>query len=136
MKCSSGSENDKRKGLFSVLFMVVYMFFVLIIAVIAVVVAYIVKSFSGDIEETEESEDLEISFHPHAVARMQEREIDPERVMELLRGEGQQVKLAHYNRIKVTDGEVTAIVGKGLRKLEVVTVYWNDGDWEDMEEEM
>ncbi len=110
------------------------MFFILVVAVIVVVIAYIVKSLSAENEERP-TEELDVTFHPHAISRMEERDIDPDRVMELITGGGRMVRLAHHNRIKVSDGEITAVIGKGLRKLEVITVYSNNGQRDEDDEE-
>lgn len=138
MNYLSNSTLDKKDRSFPVLLMVIFMFFILVMAVIVAVLAFVAKSFSGDTQETRRREkELEIVFHPHAIARMRERGIEPGRIEMLLGGDGSTVKFAGHNRLRISDGVLTAIIDKGLGTIEVVTVFWNgkaeDNDTDELE---
>jgi len=105
------------------------MLFLLIVILAVIVAASLIRSMSQEDNGEDIQESTEISFSQHAVSRMDERGIEPERIKRILE-EGRRVEIASYNRLKVTDDEITVILEKRLANFEVVTVYWNSGDRE------
>jgi hypothetical protein len=112
---------------------VIEMLYIIGLAIGIIIVALIVKSFqeedykddrltSVDIDE----KTLKVSFSPHAIQRMDERKIDPERVYDLLDSEKIKTSITESDRIKVFDDELTAIIAIRDRYLEIVTVFWNN----------
>ena len=102
--------------------------FIFLMVIGVVLVAFIAKELKKRPEEKETTtatREPRISFHPHAVARMEERGIDPDRISDLLKGEFIEAKPGYNNRIRITDGELTAVFEKRLDYIEVITVYWN-----------
>lgn len=95
-----------------------------------IIIALVVKSFQEENEssvfDVNEDKTLEVSFSPHAIQRMDERNIDPERVYNLLDSEKIETSITKTNRIKVFDDELTVIVAIRDRYLEIVTVFWNN----------
>lgn len=104
------------------------MLFIFLMILGIFVVALIAREMSKSPDEKEEAiKEIEksISFHPHAIARMEERGIEPDRIYELLENENPKAGLGYHNRIKITDGNLTAIIEKHLDYIEIITVYWN-----------
>ncbi|HAY98752.1 MAG TPA: hypothetical protein DCY45_06375 [Mesotoga sp.] len=108
------------------------MLFLLVVILAVIVAASLIRSMSQEDEDNGEDiqESTEISFSQHAVSRMDERGIEPERIKRILE-EGRRVEIANYNRLKVTDDEITVILEKRLSNFEVVTAYWNSGEREE-----
>ena len=106
------------------------MFFTLVVIIAVIVVEFLIKGLSEKDEVAKREEEREISFSQHAVQRMDERGIETDRVIRVLE-EGIRVQIANYNRLKVSDDEMTVILEKRLNNFEVMTVYWNDDDHED-----
>lgn len=104
------------------------MLFIIIMIIGVFLVAYIAREMNKepkdeqkDIDETKGS----ISFHPHAIARMEKRGIEPDKIYDLLENENPRTGMGYHNRIKITDGKLTAIFEKHLDYIEIITVYWN-----------
>ncbi|MFO7881519.1 MAG: DUF4258 domain-containing protein [Kosmotogaceae bacterium] len=98
-----------------------------------IIIALIVKSYQEEdsehdslITEDTEEKSLKVSFSTHAIQRMDERKIEPERVYNLLDSEKIETSITESNRIKIFDDELTAVIAIRDRYLEIVTVFWNN----------
>lgn len=98
-----------------------------------IIIAMVVKSFQEENAENDspfgddnEEKTLKVSFSPHAIQRMDERNIDPERIYDLLDSEEIETGITKTNRIKVFDDKLTVIVAIRDEYLEIVTVFWNN----------
>lgn len=113
------------------------MLYVIALAIVIIVIAYIIRGFQESEEEgtstndEAEEKELKISFSPHAVQRMNERNIKAERVYSLLDSENLKTSITNCNRIKVSDSELTAVVLIKGEFLEIITVFWSNEDNEE-----
>jgi len=105
------------------------MLFTLAVIFAVIVTALLIKYLSREDDREQSEEEREITFSQHAILRMNERDIDPERILRVLE-EGRKVEITNYNRMKIMDDEITVILEKKLANFEVITIYWNSGDRE------
>lgn len=60
---------------------------------------------------------------PHAFERMSERGIELEQLVELLESKEAEAAIQYNGRIRITDGEITAVLKLSGSVLYLVTVY-------------
>jgi len=94
-----------------------------IILSIVITVGFLVYKVSGNNEISSETEEL--IFSPHALQRIQERNIPEDLVKNIINDRNSVVNYRFGNRFSLTKGEITVVLSRQFDKLVVVTVYWN-----------
>ncbi|MDK2954229.1 MAG: hypothetical protein PWQ27_1612 [Kosmotoga sp.] len=104
------------------------MWIIILLFGITLMVALLIKNVQEPDEETNlvDLNTFDITFSPHALKRIKEREIDPEEVVKLLKDKNAHAEIETGGRIKVTNGDLTVIITKSGTSLYVLTVFWEE----------
>lgn len=94
------------------------------IFIVIIILGFLIYKISNtDDKITSETE--EIVFSPHAVQRMQERDIPEDFIKNIINDKNSIVSYKFGNRFSLTNGEITVVLSRQFDKLVVITVYWN-----------
>ena len=101
------------------------MWIIILLFGITLMVALLIKDVQEPDEENELTDlsILDVTFSPHALKRIKEREIDPVEVIKLLKDKNSHAEIETGGRIKVTNGDLTVIITKSGSSLYVLTVF-------------
>lgn len=104
------------------------MWIIILLFGITLVVALLVKAYQEPDEENELADlsTFDITFSPHALKRIKEREINPEEVIKLLKDKDSHAEIETGGRIRVTNGDLTVIITRSGSSLYVLTVFWEE----------
>jgi hypothetical protein len=70
--------------------------------------------------------DRDVLLTPHVYERMVERGVTPEDLVKLLESKDSMAVLQKNFRLKITNGEISAILQLSGKVLYVITVFWED----------